>query len=361
MDKGRWLLKLAAAVLLLAAMASCASAVELGPRAWIDFPRDGASGPPGEPVDVICHASASKGVAEVLLSVNGAAYRRGPLQDGGPTFGKVSFEWLPEAEGVYTLQARAYDTAGAASSPDTITVRIGGATPLALTDAPVATITPTPEPSITPTPEPSISPTPEKPTLTPTPPVTLTPTPWPPALVKFVTDRGSVAPGECALLQWWVQNATAVYLNGEGVVGEGTRSVCPGETTTYTLHVEAPAGNVDQSITITVVAPPDTTPPPVPKPQVPADGLVLACRASQVLAWLPVSDPSGIAGYDVRLEYMVKKGVWDLAQEWNNVPGKEVKPPVTCGLFYRWHVRARDRQGNTSDWSPWSEFSVALP
>ena len=88
MDKGRWLLKLAAAVLLLVAMASCASAVEPGPRAWIDFPRDGASGPPGEPVNVICHASASKGVAEVLLSVNGAEYGRSPLDEPGAAFGK---------------------------------------------------------------------------------------------------------------------------------------------------------------------------------------------------------------------------------------------------------------------------------
>ncbi len=353
MDKGRRLLRLAVVVLLLATMAgvaSCAGAVEVGPRAWIDFPRDGGSGPPGEPVDVICHASAPKGVAEVLLSVNGAAYRRGPLEEAGATLGKVSFEWLPEAEGVYTLQARAYDKAGAASSPDTITVRIGEATPVPLTETP--TSTPTLPPSITPTPPPSITPTPVE---------TLTPTPWPPALVKLVTDRGSVAPGECALLQWLVQNATAVFLNGEGVPGEGSKSVCPSETTVYTLHVEAPAGNVDQSVTITVVAPPDTTPPPVPKPQVPANGLVLTCRGSQVLAWLPVTDPSGIAGYDVRLEHMVKKGVWEADQEWNNVPGKEVKPPVVCGLFYRWHVRARDRQGNTSDWSPWSEFSVALP
>ncbi len=357
-----------------------AAAVAAGPRAWIDFPRDGASGPPGVAVAVICHASAPNGVAGVLFSVNGTPYARSPLEEPGAAFGKVTFEWLPEAPGIYTLQARAYDKAGAASSPDTITVKISGATPVGPTGTPPAgvsptvppvepTLTPTGMPSITPTPESSITPTPVKPTHTPTPvkptltptTATVTPSPIPPALVKFVTDRGSVVVGECALLQWWVQNATAVFLNGEGVAGEATRSVCPDTTTTYTLHVEAPSGDVDEQITITVTAPPDTTPPPVPAPQVPADGLMLGCRAKQTLAWLPVSDASGIAGYDVRLERMAKKGVWDLAQEWVQVTDKQVTASVQCGLYYRWQVRAKDGAGNYSAWSPMSQFSVALP
>ena len=48
------------------------------PRAWIDFPRDGVSVPVGASVIVISHAYAEDGVAEVLLSVNGTAYRRDP-------------------------------------------------------------------------------------------------------------------------------------------------------------------------------------------------------------------------------------------------------------------------------------------
>ena len=51
---------------------------EAGPRAWIDFPRDGASIPVGASVIVVSHAYAEDGVAEVLLSVNSVAYRRDP-------------------------------------------------------------------------------------------------------------------------------------------------------------------------------------------------------------------------------------------------------------------------------------------
>ena len=368
MGKGRsfWRLTLLALLVVTAAgVASCASEVEAGPRAWIDFPRDGASGPPGTPVPVVCHASAAKGVAEVLLSVNGAAYARGPLDEAGATFGKVTFEWLPDVPGVYTLMAQSYDSSGSASSPDMITVRIGE--PVAVEPAAAASATPT-EPTATPLPAtptpttpPSVTPTATvMPSATATTVPSVTPTPFPPAQVKFVTDRSSVVPGECALLQWYVQHVTAVYLDGEGVVGEGTRSVCPDTTTTYTLHVEAPSGNVDEHITITVTAPPDTTPPPVPAPQVPADGLALGCRATQVLAWLPVTDPSGIAGYDVQLERQTTPGHWEQVQVWNLVADKQVSASVDCGLYYRWRVRARDGAGNYSAWSAWWQFAVAL-
>jgi hypothetical protein len=81
-------LRRSAVVALLLALAvvasSCATAVATGPRAWIDFPRDGASGPPDVPVKVVCHASAPKGVAEVALLVNGEEYRRGAPAEAGP-------------------------------------------------------------------------------------------------------------------------------------------------------------------------------------------------------------------------------------------------------------------------------------
>jgi len=76
-------------------------------------------------VAIISHAYAREGVAEVLLSVNGEAYRRDPPAQPG-TFSKVTQEWLPEGEGDYTLQVVTYDTAGAASNPATISIRVGG-------------------------------------------------------------------------------------------------------------------------------------------------------------------------------------------------------------------------------------------
>ena len=105
---------------------SCAEEVATGPRAWIDFPRDGAMVPVGAPVPVISHAYARDGVADVLLSVNGEAYRRDVPAEPGATFSKVTQEWLPEGEGDYTLQVVTYDTTGAASNPATISIRVGG-------------------------------------------------------------------------------------------------------------------------------------------------------------------------------------------------------------------------------------------
>jgi len=112
-------------------------------------------------------------------------------------------------------------------------------------------------------------------------------------------------------------------------------------------------------VTATPVPPADTTPPPVPAPAVPADGLALTCRTTQTLAWLPVSDPSGVT-YDVRLERQVTASTWGQVRAWGMVASKQVTAPVECGGIYRWAVRARDGAGNVSAWSGWSAFSVDL-
>jgi len=380
---------------------SCAEEVQTGPRAWIDYPRDKSSVPVGTSVSVISHAYAREGVAEVLLSVNGEAYRRDPPMEPGASFSEVTQEWLPEAEGIYTLQVVTYDTAGETSNPATISVRVGGevslvptATPTVITPPPPGvTVTPTDTPTPTPTgtlpptdtptptstPPPTGTPTPTPtgttpptgtptPTFTPistatpthTPTSTPTATPWPPAQASLDADDTSLVQGECTMLRWDVEYATAVFLNGGGVPGHGTQQVCPDSTTTYNLHVEAPGGNVDRSVTINVSAPPDTTPPPVPSPAVPADGLEIACKSPQILAWIPVSDPSGPVVYYVKLQKQVTPGNWQSVGGWGPVSSKQVDASVDCGLYYRWTVRAQDGAGNYSDWAPWSHFSISL-
>jgi hypothetical protein len=176
-----------------------------------------------------------------------------------------------------------------------------------------------------------------------------------------LTPEGQVSlvQGECLSLRWDVEYASAVYLNGEGVAGHDQRQVCPASTTTYLLHVEAPSGNVDKSLTIQVSAPADTVPPPVPSPAVPADGLALGCRKTQNLVWQPVRDPSGVAYY-VKLEQQVQSGQWQSVRGWGPVTDKQVEAQVQCGVYYRWAVRAQDGAGNISDWSGWSAFSVVI-
>jgi hypothetical protein len=339
---------------------------------------------------VISHAYARDGVAEVLLSVDGEAYRRDPPAQPGATFSEVTQEWLPGEEGVYTLQVVTYDTNGETSNPATISVRVGGEVAAVPTDTPE--VIPSPSPGVTAAPtdtsvpptDTPVSPTdtpflptdtpipptdtpvlptdtPIPPTDTPVPPtdtpVRPTDTPWPPVQVDFRADDTSLVQGECTTLRWDVEYATAVFLNGGGVPGHGTQEVCPDSTTTYNLRVEAPSGDVDRSVTINVSAPPDTTPPPVPSPLKPQGNL--ACFDDVMLRWSAVSDESGIAGYYIKREIEVKKGQWQTAGGWE-VSGEELQMDVDCGVHYRWAVRAQDGAGNYSGWSSWLEFAIAM-
>lgn len=332
-----------------------ATAVAAVARAWIDFPRDGATIPVGASVVVVSHAYAADGITEVLLSVNGVAYRRDPPAAVGDTLVEVRQMWMPTEPGLHTLEVRAYNAAGQVGSADAITVRVSGdVTPVTDEPAEPPTFTPTPPPPA----EPTWTPTPIPPTFTPVPP-TLTPTPIPSAEVSFSADRQSLTAGECTILRWDVEHATAVFLNDVGVVGHGTQQVCPTSTTTYVLRVEAPGGTVVRDITITVTAPADTTPPPVPTPAVPADGLVLTCRSKQTLAWLPVADPSGVT-YEFQLESQVTATQWNLVTERAGLTAKQFEVDVQCGVTYRWRVRARDGAGNVSAWSDWFTFSVTI-
>jgi hypothetical protein len=372
-----------ALVALAGTLLSCAEE-DTGPRAWIDFPRDGAQVPLDAEVELVAHAYAGEGVAEVVLSVDGVVYARSVPAEGDTTLTDVTQTWRAAGEGSHLLQIVSIDTTGRSSSPASISLSVGSQaiaqvstdtptvtppatdtptiTPSPVTEEaapPTRTSTPTATPTSPPTRTPTHTPTPTRPsTRTPTP--TPTVTPWPPAQVDFRADRTQLVVGECTTLRWDVENASAVYLDGQGVVGHGTRQVCPTVTTSYRLLVQAPAGNVERSVTITVSQPPDTTPPPVPTPYVPANGLVVPCKAKQVLAWLPVQDPSGIAGYYVRLEYQVTQGQWKSVRNWGPVSDKQVEADIQCGLYYRWSVRAQDGAGNYSGWSAWWTFSVSL-
>ena len=351
-----WRLVLVVTLAALACGTVSCSEVETGPRAWIDHPRDGSSVPVGATITLIAHAQAPGGVAEVLFTVNGDPYRRGPPDEPGATFTDLRLEWIPEAEGDYTLQVTAFDAAGEASSPASITVRVGTGVaevptlvPGIPTDTPVPTVTPV-EPSPTP---PPITPTPTVVPLTPT------PTTLPTADVSFWADQYNIDSGDCTTIRWDVTNATAVFLDGVPVTGQGAHEVCPTSTTAYNLHVEAPSGNVDQVVTVTVSTPSDTTPPPIPTPFVPADELVVDCRSTQTLAWLPVTDPSGVTYY-VKLESQLTATEWVTVRGWGPLTDKEVDADVDCGLIYRWAVRAQDGVGLISDWSEWFQFGVSL-
>ena len=73
--------------------ASCAQNAESTPNAWIDYPQDGDVFVLGETISIISHAFAKGGVAEVVLSVNGEAYRRDVPAESGQEFTAIQQDW----------------------------------------------------------------------------------------------------------------------------------------------------------------------------------------------------------------------------------------------------------------------------
>lgn len=295
-------------LVMLGGMSSCENPDTL-PRAWFDYPRDGLVVSQGDTVTVVSHAYARKGIAEVMLSVNGEAYRRDAPAEAGVSFGEIRQVWLPQTEGDYLLQVRTYDILGEVGNPDTITVRVVRAGEAAPVEAPPdVTVT-----EVSSTPTSTTTGTLVPPTDTPTPTVTSTNTRIPPT---------------------WTFTPTAT----ETIV-----YIPPSDTPTQTE------------------VPPDTTPPPVPSPEQPANGATIGCAATQLLTWTAVSDKSGISGYYVKLEKQITADSWQSAAGYGPLGSNSVNVNIECGLFYRWTVRAQDGKGNISEWSAFSQFSVILP
>lgn len=165
-----------------------------------------------------------------------------------------------------------------------------------LTRTPSPTPSPTPIKTSTPTPTPSMTatPTPTKtPTSTPTPTPTATPTPY----INFRADRTTIFACECTTLRWDVENVIAVYLDGEGVGGHGSREECPEESRTYNLRVVTPAGDLYRSVTIQVLH---------KTVDFRADDLELAPGECTILRWDVENvkevylDDEGVVGHDRR-------------------------------------------------------------
>jgi LysM repeat protein len=77
---------------------------------------------------------------------------------------------------------------------------------------------------------------------------------------NFRVDQTTLQPGQCTTIRWDVDNATAVYFEGQITDGHGSQEVCPTETTVYTLMVVHPEGRqVPYTLTIQISAPPNVT------------------------------------------------------------------------------------------------------
>ncbi len=115
-----------------------------------------------------------------------------------------------------------------------------------------------------------------KPPPPPPPPAAEPPPPSAPArpTVTLQASQTFIQRGESTTLSWSSTNATELVLSpGLGrVAPEGSTRVSPTESTTYTVNAKGPGGNADQSVRITVSAPPAPAP-PAPKPSATIDEL----------------------------------------------------------------------------------------
>jgi len=368
-----WILPL----LLLAALLvvpSCAP-VQVGPRAWIDWPLEGFETSPGSTVNLIAHAYAEEGVAEVRLEADRQPYRVVSPDPAGEQFVEVSAAWFAEEPGLYLLSVIAVDTKGQASGPADVTVRVTG-------EGPETTVTPGPEETAlpsTPTPEEPVStmaPTETAPPPTPTSPPpagtrlppTATPpaptaTPLPPRIVSFEVTDSQITAGECVRFSWRVEGGpTAIYFDGEGVTSPDSREKCPTATRDFQLRAEGPGGVDTESLTVVVIqpspTPKDTQGPAAPSLISPTDGAEPDC-GSVTLRWNTATDPSGIEGYYVKVEKVTgsfKSGAWTTTDTQYTIPVAWLE----CGQGYQWAVRAEDGEGNLGPWSNWRTFTVSI-
>jgi peptidoglycan-associated lipoprotein len=109
------------------------------------------------------------------------------------------------------------------------------------------------------------APAPPPPPVVQTPPQPPTPPPAAAArIASFTVEPLSIQRGQQATVTWAVENATAVTIDGGigQVPANGTRTVMPNNTTTYTLNARGAGGNATRSVTLEVTVPPPPPPPP---------------------------------------------------------------------------------------------------
>lgn len=327
------------------ALAACARETESLPRVWIDDPRDNLRVAVDQPLLVTSHAYAASGLAEVVLSIDGVAYTRTQPAQAGDDFSEFQQEWLPPGEGTFVIQVAAYDREGVRSNPASLTITVGSQQ---VAEQPPES--PEEQPQQQPPEEQTVEEQPEEPTC--------------PPLASVQTNANCRSgPGEIYTVLSSLPAGAQAEVVGQSQDGYWWVIDLPGGGGNCWIWEELVSLSNETCQVAQIESPPppqDLDAPPVPEPVVPADGLGLSCRSTQNLAWLPVQDESGIAGYDLKLERELSAGNWEAVRIWNGIQDKQQAVGVDCGLRYRWAVRAEDRAGNLSAWSSYAVFSVEL-
>lgn len=70
--------------------------------------------------------------------------------------------------------------------------------------------------------------------------------PLPDEKIEFWADASYVRAGACTTLHWDVEGVLEVHLDGDGVIGTGSRKVCPCERETYVLSITRRNGQTEE-------------------------------------------------------------------------------------------------------------------
>jgi hypothetical protein len=149
MRRGRvWASSVLLCLFLTACGGAAAPSEPPGPQAWIDAPLNGSSLPLG-PVEVVSHAAAPSGVAQVEFSVNGVSVASEPPGNTTASLSTQIHTWQPAIPGNYTLGVRAQDHQGTWGVPAQAVITIlGGSAPAeTVPDEPGTTPTATARPA----------------------------------------------------------------------------------------------------------------------------------------------------------------------------------------------------------------------
>lgn len=360
MNAKGWLKLLSVLTLGVSLLGACGGSPADGTIVWIDVPLDGLNFPDVQTINIEGHATGSDGVARVEIWIDGALLTTitDPPVEG--VLANFQTEWAPSAIGEYTIQAVAYGSDDSASQPDSARVTFGSVTATSVSGCPTP-IGGGPTPVSCPTQ-----------VITVTPVITDTPTSPPGAVIQFWAEPPEIAAGACTTIRWHTENVQSVVFGGLDQPFDGAYEDCLCGDQRYTLTV-VHMDNTEEKRTVDIAVtgscatptpsplPQDTTPPPAPSPAVPQNGLTIACKGSQNLAWLPVDDPSGIASYQVEVQRHSGDNNWQaVGGSPFTAGGKSVNVSVECGWYYRWRVRAMDGAGNVGSWSGWSQFTITL-
>ena len=327
---------LAVIILFIVLFSACKPISQNTQKAWIDVPFKNSSYQAGEAIHLQAHVYAGSGVAEVQCSIDSIPYNRGAPEVPGSTFSIYLQDLVINDPGDHTISVVAYDTESNPSNPAFVAVTITEPEEMS--------------PSLT---EPEAAPTEQETTA--------------PAAaeisISFWADQTQIEQGGCTNVNWNVQHADTISIDGASVSSSGSNQVCPSQSTTYALKASSTAGQKQASVTISVTSPspPVDQDPPVISNISHSPGKIWnyhTCGADAFSVSATVSDASSII--DVSIRFRVVKGVesgsWverSLSGSGGNyqisiTPNDLKQSMAKYRGMVEYTISAEDAQGNTS-------------